>query len=514
MRPRSWIDPVGASTVSGVNAELVHWLNQSGLSKKEFARRVQARAHAHGHVHVSTAASRVRGWLAGQQPAEAATADAVAEVLSEACGRPLTAEDLGFRHAGPHASPGPDLRLAVIPHCGEALARHTRADLIRCAYDLRAEHVDIADGEALLEVAEHIALGRPATLPDPHAGKRIDRIHVAQIAAAIEVFRRWDNEFGGGLRRKAVVGQLSDVAGLLGGPFHSEPVGRQLYSAVADLAQLAGWMSYDLQLHATAQRYFLLGMHLAKDAGDRPQVARMLYCLARQMIDLNHPREALDLAQTGVYAIRRASTPKTMAMLQIIEARAHACMGAPVECQRALDQAQETFAQAGTDTDPAWCAFFGVGELYGLIGVALRDLAIADAEHARIYAERARPWIQRAIEHRPGHYVRSRVMDIDALAAVSALLGDAEATAAATTTAISMAGAVTSARVTTRLRRTAQLARQRFPGSGAMNELSERVRALPRGELPICKAGRHGVDGGLRAPLVYRSMAGRADSGC
>jgi hypothetical protein len=43
--------------------------------------------------------------------------------------------------------------------------------------------------------------------------------------------------------------------------------------------------------------------------------------IARQMIDLGRFREALDLAQTGVYAVRRSATPKTTALLLIIEAR-------------------------------------------------------------------------------------------------------------------------------------------------------------------------------------------------
>jgi hypothetical protein len=121
---------------------------------------------------------------------------------------------------------------------------------------------------------------------------------------------------------------------LLNGPLEHERAARRLFSAIADLAQLAGWMSYDLQMHTTAQRYYLLGTHLAKDAGDRLQVARMLYCLARQMIGLRRYREALDLAQTGVYAIRRNSTPKTIAMLYIIEARAHAGMSQAQDCHR------------------------------------------------------------------------------------------------------------------------------------------------------------------------------------
>jgi hypothetical protein len=250
---------------------------------------------------------------------------------------------------------------------------------------------------------------------------------------------------------------------------------------VADLAQLAGWMSYDLQLPTTAQRYFLLGMHLARDAGDRSQVGRMLYCLARQMIDLQRYREALDLAQTGVYAIRRSSTPKTMALLHVIEARAHASMGQAGDCSRALDAAQDAFARAGRDTDPAWCGFFDEGELYGLLGVTLRDLALADSDNARRYAAEARQWIEQAIRQRPRTFLRSRVMDIDGLAVVNLLLGEPEAAGQAAATAMTMATAITSARVMSRLRLTAWLAQERFPGTSAVTGMREQIAALPSG---------------------------------
>jgi hypothetical protein len=230
-------------------------------------------------------------------------------------------------------------------------------DLILSAHDLDVERTSIAHGESLLDVVEHVALGQPALLPDPASSFCIEHQHVMLIQQATNIFRRWDNEFGGGLRRKAIIGQLNEASNMLGGPFRDEKVGRRFYSAVADLTQLAGWMSYDLEFHATAQRYFLLGMHLARDADDRPQVARMLYCLARQMIDFGRYAEALDLAQTGTYAIRRSATPKAMAMLLIIQARAYAGMGRASECSYALGIAQDAFSQAGPGTDPEWCAF-------------------------------------------------------------------------------------------------------------------------------------------------------------
>jgi hypothetical protein len=464
-------------TVGRVNGELAHWLQASGLNKKEFARRVQARAHAKGLRHVSTAASRVRGWLAGQQPTEPEVAQIVADVLAEACGRPLTTDNIGFRACQTRLGSDP-AELAVIPRLAETLGSQSRTDLVLASRDLRVEEADIASGDALLDAVEHVALGQPAIVPGLFSAPGVGAQQIALIEQATNVFRRWDNEFGSGLRRKAVIGQLSEAATLLAGPFPNERTARRLYSAVADLAQLAGWMSYDLQLHTTAQRYFLLGMHLAKDAADRPQVARMLYCLARQMIDLQRHREALDLAQTGVYAIRRNSTPKTMAMLHVIEARAHAGMGQVQDCHRALGAAQDAFARAGTDTDPGWCAFFDDGELCGLLGVTLRDLALADTDHAARHAADARPWIEQAIEQRPRQFLRSRVMDMDGLAVVNVLLGEPEAAGKAATASLTMAGTVASSRVNDRLRRTAQLAQAAFPHTSAITELSERAPAL------------------------------------
>jgi hypothetical protein len=463
-----------------VNSKLEHWITTSGLNKKELARRVQMRAHAKGLTHVSTAASRVRGWLAGQQPAEAEVTQVIAEVLAEACAHRLTPEDLGFqsRQALLAASPA---GLAVITRIANAVESQSSVDLMLTSPNLGTERADIASGEALLDAVELVALGQPVALPDPASGFRIQPHHVALVGQATGMFRRWDNEFGGGLRRKAVIGQLSEVASLLSGPFRDEQVGRRFFSAVADLSQLAGWMSYDLELHATAQRYFLLGTHLARDAGDRPQVARMLYCLARQMIDLGRFREALDLAQTGVYAVRRSATPKTTALLLIIEARAHAGMGNAVDCRHALDMAQDAFSRAGAGTDPSWCPFFDEGELCGLLGVTLRDLALNTEVQPERYAVEARPWIERAIELRPQNFLRSRVMDMDSLAVVNVLLDEPESAQEAALKTVSMAVHVISSRVTNRLLRTAELAHTRFPGVSAIGELTARARALTVG---------------------------------
>ena len=141
-----------------------------------------------------------------------------------------------------------------------------------------------------------------------------------------------------------------------------------------------------------------------------------------------------------------------MAGVNVSAPSAHASMGQAGDCSRALGAAQDAFARAGKDTDPAWCGFFDEGELYGLLSVTLRDLALADSDNARRYAADARQRIEQAIRQRPRNFLRSRVMHIDGLAVVNLLLGEPEAAGQAAATAMTMATAITSARVMSRLR--------------------------------------------------------------
>lgn len=339
--------------------------------------------------------------------------------------------------------------------------------------DLRSALAGVTDGDELLDLTEKAVGGHQGVIA---AGQmRVDERQVALIEAATTVFRQWDNEFGGGLIRKAVVAQLRGAGMLLDGPFKDEQTRRRWLLAVTDLAQLAGWMSYDLQMHRTAQRYYFLGLRTAREAGDGTQVARLLYCLARQMVDVGRHKDALDFARAGLYAARRNSAPKPTALLNVIEARAYACMGDVVECRRALGTCQETFRRVGAGIDPHWCAFFDEGELCGLVGVTLRDLALADTDHARRHAADALPWVQRAASQRPSGFLRSKVLDLDGLAVIELLLHEPAEAAKRLMSAVSMADGIASERVSSRLRRTVALGNQLFPGSRALGEAANEV---------------------------------------
>jgi hypothetical protein len=236
-------------------------------------------------------------------------------------------------------------------------------------------------------------------------------------------------------------------------------------------------MTWDLQLHATAQQYYLLAFALARDAGDRPQVARMMYCMSRQMIDLGRPCDALDLAAAGTYAIRRQSPPKATALLLIAQARAHACLGEEKDCRVKFGAAQDAFTRDAPD--PSWCGFFDDAELAGLTGVTLRELAFAVPESAGRTAAEARTWIQRAVDVRSAGFLRSKILDTDGIAMTSLLAGEPDRAAAATADALALTSKLHSPRTIRRVRATIELGARLYPGAAPWPDLVGQARALP-----------------------------------
>jgi hypothetical protein len=74
--------------------------------------------------------------------------------------------------------------------------------------------------------------------------KRVGATEIEQIRAAAKVFESWSFTYGGGLARETVFAQLRWSAGFLEAtcPARLRP---ELYYAVGDLADVAGYMAYD-----------------------------------------------------------------------------------------------------------------------------------------------------------------------------------------------------------------------------------------------------------------------------
>ncbi|MGW7290003.1 transcriptional repressor NsdA [Streptomyces sp. NPDC054847] len=459
----------GTNTGKRPNEQLNSWFMRSGWSKGELARQVNRRARQMGAHHISTDTSRVRRWLDGEQPREPIPR-ILSELFSERFGSVVAVEDLGLRsaHQAPSVS-GVDL-----PWAGDQtvalLSEFSRSDLMLARRGFLGTSLSLAAGAALVEPMQRWLVPSPAAEaaeeapPRTRRGGRLSAPELDLLEATTAMFRQWDAQCGGGLRRKAVVGQLHEVTDLLQEPQPPATL-RRLFKCAAELAELAGWMSYDVGLQPTAQKYFVLALHASKEAGDKPLGSYVLSSMSRQMIHLGRPDDALELIHLAQYGSRDCATARTQAMLYAMEARAYANMGQPSKCRRAVRMAEDTFADIGFDTEPEpdWIRFFSEAELNGENAHSYRDLAYV-AGRSPTYASLAEPIMDRAVElfRQDEEHQRSYALNLVGMATVHLLKREPEQATALAGEALTVAKRVRSERVNTRLRKTVDTAARDF----------------------------------------------------
>ncbi|WP_251091992.1 hypothetical protein [Streptomyces sp. Caat 7-52] len=480
------------------NTRLADLFGLAGWSKGELARLVNRQAAAMGHPQLATDTSRVRRWIdMGEIPRDPVPR-VLAALFTERLGRVVTIEDIGLvRHgrAGkrqgdgieehPDGVPWPPERTAAV------LTEFTGMDLMLNRRGLVGAGAALAAGSTLSSAMHDWLHTDPAlradapVLDDPlHADPAgFDRYEAAPIGSqeieelerSVEVFRAWDAARGGGLQRKAVVGQLNEVGGMLA--YHHPPhLQRRLWGVAANLAVLAGWMSHDVGLEPTAQKYFVIAAHAAREGGDRPRAGEALSRAARQMVHLGRPDDALDLMKLAQSGAGERLQPRTKAMFHTIEAWAQASMGKGQAMRRTLGRAEDLFVSDRDAETPDWMQTFKDEDLYGMQALAYRTLAEFDpgaAAHAQHYAEKA-------LALRVDGRERSKIFDHLSMASACFIADDPEQADRYARLALMSMGSNSSRRTWDRLRQMYRLTAE-YAGYPKIHQLREEIRlALPK----------------------------------
>lgn len=356
----------------------------------------------------------------------------------------------------------------------EAISLLTRRDLMLDRRDINRAFVgmSIVGGEPLTNLVD-----RWLTPMEPYDGGqgyiRLGPDEVQELEYSAFVFRQWDHERGGGLRRKAVIGQLNEVAQILRDADDSD-VSNRLFHVMAELAETAAMMSWDSGLQAIAQRYYFLALRAARLSGDRPFGANILASMARQLLYMERPKDALELIRLAQDGAEGHATPRVRSMLYTREAWAYAKLGRVPSFWRATGKAEDTYAEAGHDDDPFWIHYFDESELAGVTGGRLLDIA-QQGEGEPKYARDAVRYITKALELRPPKVLRSSALDQAGLAQAFFLSREPEQGAAVGIRAVEIATHTKSDRVRAQLADLYQLTVPYRRVSG-VREFSENLR--------------------------------------
>ncbi|WP_148280497.1 hypothetical protein [Nocardia cyriacigeorgica] len=308
-----------------------------------------------------------------------------------------------------------------------------------------------------------------------HTSASVGLQEVEELEAAARAFRDWDDQFGGGLRRKAVVGQLSEVTDLVreGQP---PEVDRRLRSVMAQLAETAATMSWDSGQQSTAQQYYVLAARAASSADDPAFCANALAGMGRQLLSLEGTTgagEALELIRLGLERGANRLTPAVESMLHTREAWAYAQLGRPSAFRRACEKAVERHADVRPDVEPFWVEYFDRAELFGTVGGRLLELA----RRTPSFASEAAEQITTAVELRRPDRLRSAALDQLGLAEARLIQGELEEGCRVGHDALAVVERTRSDRV--RVKATKVLARtERVKGVGVVAEFRDRLRPL------------------------------------
>lgn len=249
---------------------------------------------------------------------------------------------------------------------------------------------------------------------------------------------------------------------------------RRLHVALADLHNLAGWISFDLGLTEAAQAHFRAALDLAEDAGHRSLAANVHYRLGRVHLHHDQLDDALREFDASGHEAAGTGSELELAIVDANRARVHAKRGESAEAERWLARAHDAFAAADPDRAPDWARFFTTADLTGMTGAVHASLAEAgDVRHV----EKAVPALREAVDGYGEDMARSRAFSMIELAVSTVLAGDLESGVRAGNAALSHAIPIRSTRTVDRMRPLHRAVRGR-PNHDGARELVHRIEAF------------------------------------
>jgi hypothetical protein len=412
------------------NEQLASWLERSGLSNTELARRVKRAAHDAGHPQVNPAASNVRRWVNEGQIPRRPVPGIVADVLSQELGYRVTSYELGLGD-----SPAEDRSLLYSRDYATTV--ETVADLGRADVD-RRKFLTAAPFAAVAAVGPSRDWLLDTLDQQPEPGPRVRLEDVTAVKNMFGAFQRMDIFQGGGSGRLLLASYMNIHVYPLLRRAQADDIRRALCEAASEQTYLLGWMAYDNGEHGTAQRYLIQSLRLAQESRNIPLGAHVLAGMADQTTLLGSPEEGLRIAQSGRQGLRGASSPACLSDLWALEARAQALLGDKKAAAHAVAQSEAAYEQVNPEAEQEWALFIDPAYLHGEHAVTFRDIgdAASAEEHAR-----------RSIDHaRQQKRARRGALSQAALSGAHLQRGDLEAAHAAGLRALSLTGKVKSSR--------------------------------------------------------------------
>lgn len=245
----------------------------------------------------------------------------------------------------------------------------------------------------------------------------------------------------GGDRTSILATRLLHTAEAMLAPGAYDPTAeRDLTAAVAELAEMTGWLLCDANRHPESLARNRQALGLARLAGDHSMELFVIHNMSLQATYLRRPERSLELVRPVLDHDRL--TPRLSAVFQLRVARAYAQMGLRRMAVKTLDTATGMFYEGTSDRDPAWSWWISERGLDHATGAMLGGLGDWKA---------AIDPIHRALDAAPGDARRDRFLYMCVLLHTQIKVGAWRDAAATAERLVPSIGQVRSARPLARL---------------------------------------------------------------
>jgi tetratricopeptide (TPR) repeat protein len=404
-------------------------LSEARWSGARLAREVNAEASAQG-LTLSYDRTAVSHWLSGTRPRPPA-AEFAAEVLSRRLGRSVGALDTGLvpsstqshGNAAPREGESP---MDILERLGVPADRRDAART--GVFSLAALLLPVWDSWP--PGATQSVRTEARSVPDAEAAGLL-----------LSLFSQHDAAFGGGQVRAPLRAYLATtMTAWLRQP--ASPRDRsELLTVAHQLTYLCAFAHFDANMQAHAQQYYLTGIQLAREAGDRVGFALAARGLSVQALALGHLREADRLAGLAVDVGLPSAPAHQQAFLLGNLAVTQAHLGDPRAAARHLIHAEKRLDAADGSATP-------VGAFHPS-SLALQHAAVARAQADH---KREAQHLQSSLRGRPHQENRARTISLADLAEAQLNAGHLDQACRTWTAFLDLYENVCSARADDRLR--------------------------------------------------------------
>jgi len=262
---------------------------------------------------------------------------------------------------------------------------------------LNGEQMD--EGELSRLVYEWQA-AEPPHITETRSGRLVGDRLAGEIEARTAELRRLDDLLPATQVRPIVTREIGLAIEVIRDARYTEATGRRLLAAVADLAQLGGWLAYDQGDHAASTRHYLTGIHAGHTANRPDLVASALSSLAYQEATVGNPSEAVLMAGAALRGAPDAH-PLARALYADRLAWAYARLGDDTATTRTLDHADDLYADTTEDPAPGFAYWLTRDELD-----IMRGRTAVELRHSDVAIE----FLTAAIAHYPADHIRETAL--------------------------------------------------------------------------------------------------------